>query len=117
MTDGAVNGERVVASDQLVCPHDDPTCPCPDGDVCHYVDDPLSETLAETRVVDAIDCRSDTGILIGLVDGIIAAARVAARSLRTSDRPLADALRHALADLSHDEDVALLTNKRWRFPS
>lgn len=23
-----------------MCPHGDPTCPCPDGDVCHYVADP-----------------------------------------------------------------------------
>lgn len=27
------------------CPHGDKTCPCQDGDVCHYVDDPKSETL------------------------------------------------------------------------
>lgn len=66
---------------------------------------------------DSIDCRSDQGILIGLVDGIIAAARVAARSLRLSDLKPTDAVRHALADLSNDEDVALLTDVRWKFPS
>jgi hypothetical protein len=35
-----------MADETAACPHGDPTCPCPDGDVCHYVDDPLSETLA-----------------------------------------------------------------------
>lgn len=33
-------------SSAAACPHGDPSCPCPDGDVCHYKDDPKSETLA-----------------------------------------------------------------------
>lgn len=28
------------------CPHGDPTCPCPDGLTCHYVDDPETGTKA-----------------------------------------------------------------------
>jgi hypothetical protein len=28
------------------CPHGDPTCPCPDGDWCHYEDDPATGTKA-----------------------------------------------------------------------
>jgi hypothetical protein len=28
------------------CPHGDPACPCQDGDVCHYVDDPATGTKA-----------------------------------------------------------------------
>lgn len=31
-----------------ICPHGDPTCPCPDGDVCHYEDDPVTGTTAMT---------------------------------------------------------------------
>lgn len=30
-----------------VCPHGDPTCPCQDGDLCHYEDDPVTGTRAE----------------------------------------------------------------------
>lgn len=33
-------------TEPLKCIGLDPTCPCQDGDVCHYVDDPKSETLA-----------------------------------------------------------------------
>lgn len=28
------------------CPFGDPTCPCQDGDLCHYVDDSETGTLA-----------------------------------------------------------------------
>lgn len=28
------------------CPFGDPYCPCPDGDICHYVDDPVTGTKA-----------------------------------------------------------------------
>jgi hypothetical protein len=28
------------------CPHGNPTCPCPDGDWCHYEDDPETGTKA-----------------------------------------------------------------------
>lgn len=62
------------------------------------------------------DCRSEHGVMIGLVDGMIAQSRVVARYLSGHPAP-PDALRHALADLSGDEDVALLTDERWRFLS
>lgn len=29
-------GEAVAARPHVMCPHGDPTCPCPDGDTCHY---------------------------------------------------------------------------------
>lgn len=54
----------------------------------------------------ASDCRSDEGVLIGLVDGIIAQARVVARYLRNGPTP--HELSEALADMAADEDVALL---------
>lgn len=28
------------------CPFGDPLCPCQDGDICHYVDDPVTGTKA-----------------------------------------------------------------------
>lgn len=30
----------------LPCPHGDPACPCQDGDLCHYEDDPATGTKA-----------------------------------------------------------------------
>jgi hypothetical protein len=39
-----VTGEAQGISEQ--CPHGDPTCPCPDGDWCHYEDDPATGTKA-----------------------------------------------------------------------
>lgn len=44
------------------------------------------------------DCRSEQGVLVGLIDGMIAQARVIARSLRDGLLPGA-ALGDALADL------------------
>lgn len=31
---------------QVPCIGGDPTCPCQDGDLCHYVDDPVTGTKA-----------------------------------------------------------------------
>jgi hypothetical protein len=42
----AISG--VPGAETPACPFGDPTCPCQDGDVCHYVNDPLSETMAMT---------------------------------------------------------------------
>jgi hypothetical protein len=50
-----------------------------------------------------LDCRSAEGVTVGLIDGIIAAARV----LRARDLTH-PAVREALADLAEDEDVAAL---------
>lgn len=50
-----------------------------------------------------LDCRSPEGVTVGLIDGIIAAARV----LRGRDLSH-PAVREALADLAEDEDVASL---------
>lgn len=53
--------------------------------------------------MNTIDCRSEVGVTIGLVDSIITAARVLA------GRSLADpAVVEALTDLRGDEDLALL---------
>ena len=52
---------------------------------------------------DPLDCRSPEGVTVGLIDGIIAAARVLRG--RDLEHP---AVREALADLAEDEDVAAL---------
>lgn len=49
------------------------------------------------------DCRSDVGVTVGLIDGIIAMARV----LRTKDQS-SEEVQEALKDLRADEDVAAL---------
>ncbi len=51
-----------------------------------------------------LDCRSDEGVTVSLIDGVIATARV----LRGRDlnHP---AITEALADIREDEDVAWLT--------
>lgn len=49
------------------------------------------------------DCRSETGITVGLVDSIITAARVLRHRALTDD-----AVREALKDLASDEDVRFL---------
>jgi len=49
------------------------------------------------------DCRAEEGITVGLIDAIIAIARIASkRDLRPK------VVREALADLQDDEDVAFL---------
>jgi hypothetical protein len=53
------------------------------------------------------DCRSETGIIVGLVDGMIAASRVVARYLRENGAQ-AEEIREALADIAADEDIALV---------
>lgn len=51
------------------------------------------------------DCRSESGITIGLIDGMIAIARV------LSKRDLANpAVGEALKDLQADEDISFLLN-------
>ena len=30
----------------MICEFGDPTCPCNDGDICNYVDDPATQTKA-----------------------------------------------------------------------
>lgn len=53
--------------------------------------------------ISKTDCRSDVGITVGLIDGIIAMARV----LRTKDQSSAE-VQEALNDLRADEDIAAL---------
>ena len=53
----------------------------------------------------SIDCRSDEGVTVGLIDGVIAIARV----LRHRQME-GVAIYEALADLRSDEDVAWLFN-------
>jgi hypothetical protein len=55
--------------------------------------------LAQTET----DCRSTTGITVGLIDGIIAAARVLSHRDRSDP-----AIVEALADLRADEDIQAL---------
>jgi hypothetical protein len=69
------------------------------------------------------DCRSDEGIIIGLIDGIIAASRVVARHLREHDVTIAAHRTHhrdlidALADIRRDEDVALVAGREGEVDS
>lgn len=60
----------------------------------------MSETTTEDLTVD---CRSPEGVTIGLIDGIITAARVLAT--RDLEHPQ---ITEALHDLTDDEDVARL---------
>lgn len=57
------------------CAFGDPTCPCQDGDVCHYVDDPLSETLAMTPPATAarhlLGLGMAAGFFVGLITGVV----------------------------------------------
>ncbi len=49
------------------------------------------------------DCRSQEGVTVGLIDAVIAVARVLAPRLK--DGGLAEPVREALRDLRQDEDV------------
>lgn len=42
------------------CPHGDETCPCQDGDVCHYVSlgDSTAMRCPRTGIIDCTRCRS-----------------------------------------------------------
>ena len=52
------------------------------------------------------DCRSDVGITVGLIDGIIAICRVLAqRDLQP------DEVREALLDLASDEDLEFIISQ------
>lgn len=51
------------------------------------------------------DCRSEEGITVGLIDSLIAVARIAAK--RPLDSP---AIQEALQDLASDEDIKFLLN-------
>lgn len=53
--------------------------------------------------VTKTDCRSDVGVTVGLIDGIIAMARV----LKTMDQSSPEVF-EALLDLRADEDVQAL---------
>lgn len=53
------------------------------------------------------DCRSDEGVIVGLIDGMIAQARIVAEHLRRRQE-LSDGVTEALDDLRSDEDLARL---------
>lgn len=59
------------------------------------------------------DCRSEDGIIVGLIDGMIAQARIVAAHLR-SIRTVDPAVREALLDLRADEDLALVCGSKSR---
>jgi len=52
---------------------------------------------------DCVDCRSEVGITVGLIDAIISCARVIARRDLT-----APAVVKALKDIRSDEDVRMI---------
>lgn len=81
--------------------HFEPTHWMPLPELPAVVFDALQET--EEVSPEVTDCRSETGITVGLLDGIIAVARVAACRDLT-----APAVREALKDLAADEDVGAL---------
>jgi len=59
---------------------------------------------------EPIDCRSEEGITIGLIDGIISIARVLAK------RDIHDpAVKEALMDLCMDEDLSKIMNDGFWF--
>lgn len=55
---------------------------------------------------DYMSCKTPDGITVGLIDGMIAIARV----LRQRDLTNAG-IKEALADLQQDEDIAYILNK------
>lgn len=57
--------------------------------------------------VVSVDCRSEEGVVVGLIDACIAQARIVAAYLRTGQNT--EAVAEALADLRADEDVALIS--------
>jgi hypothetical protein len=52
---------------------------------------------------NSTDCRTDEGITVGLIDGIIATARILRKTYKESPSTSA-----ALEDLRDDEDIAWL---------
>lgn len=56
---------------------------------------------------DYMNCRTDDGVTVGLIDGIIAIARVLAKRDLSSQ-----GIKEALLDLQQDEDIAFLLNNR-----
>ena len=58
---------------------------------------------AALRLIDALDCRSDEGVTVGLIDAIITLGKVLA------DRDFTPpAVVEALKDLADDEDVKII---------
>ena len=58
----------------------------------------------ENNKIPTVDCRSEEGITIGLIDSLISIARVLSkRDLKASDQ-----IKEALKDLRSDEDIAFI---------
>ena len=62
-----------------------------------------AQEMGELQSMTVIDCRTPVGVTIGLIDGMIAMARV----LRTSDLSSTE-VQEALKDLRADEDMRFL---------
>lgn len=54
----------------MPCPHGDPTCPCQDGDACHYVDLPGSPAMpADQAELNRQDAATELQTLLGVPPG------------------------------------------------
>lgn len=55
----------------MTCPHGDASCPCQDGDACHYVDLPGSPAMPapDTVELNAQDAATELQALLGVPDG------------------------------------------------
>ncbi len=62
--------------------------------------------MASVSVAEPIDCRSEVGVTIGLIDSLIYVCRVLA--VRPLDHP---EVQEALLDLQGDEDLARLLSR------
>jgi hypothetical protein len=75
----------------------------------HVLGTRLDLLLSEQQAVG--DCRSPEGVIVGLIDGIIASSRIVAAYLLTGQR--AEAVTEALADARSDNDVLVVTSGRF----
>lgn len=51
----------------IECVYGDPTCPCQDGDLCHYVDDPETGTPAMAPPPEAANLNVDDDVQVDLI--------------------------------------------------
>jgi hypothetical protein len=58
------------------------------------------------------DCRSDDGVIVGLIDAVISQSRIIAAYLRAG--AITTDVSEALADLRADEDVAIVSGAATR---
>jgi len=65
------------------------------------------ESKLTTEYTTSTDCRNDDGVIVGLIDGIIAQLR----AIRRLNIPFNRSILHAIEDLKSDEDLEYLLNK------